>query len=97
MTPHRDALRSRGHEDRRTDARTGPGYEFLSSIFEHALSAIVTADDTGAITGWVRHRDLLNALSRQPADLSARQVRPGPAVNPLNTARAPRRRRRTPS
>ncbi|MFN2465197.1 MAG: ATP-binding protein [Candidatus Dormibacteria bacterium] len=35
-----------------TDPRVEPGYEFLSSIFDHALSAIVTADDSGTITGW---------------------------------------------
>jgi PAS domain S-box-containing protein len=35
-----------------TKSPTAPGYEFLSSIFDHALSAIVTADDTGVITGW---------------------------------------------
>ena len=35
---------------------------------DHGAGAVPVADDTGAITGWVRHRDLLNALSRQPAD-----------------------------
>ncbi len=35
-----------------TDARSAPDYEFLASIFDNALSAIVTADSAGVITGW---------------------------------------------
>ena len=52
---------------------------------DHGAGAVPVTDETGTITGWVRHRDLLNALSRQPPALTARHTRSGPANTALET------------
>ena len=52
---------------------------------DHGAGAVPVTTEAGTITGWVRHRDLLKALSQQPADKSGRQVRPAPAVTPFET------------
>ncbi|MEA2682403.1 MAG: hypothetical protein QOK05_731 [Chloroflexota bacterium] len=44
-----------------------PGYDFLSSVFDHALSAIVTADETGRITGWNPQAEKIFGWSRDEA------------------------------
>ncbi|HVX47020.1 MAG TPA: chloride channel protein [Mycobacteriales bacterium] len=42
---------------------------------DHGAGAVPVVDTTGAITGWVRHRDLLDALSRRPTGPTARRIR----------------------
>ena len=72
----------------RPDAPLGDALDRL----DHGAGAVPVVDgSTGTVSGWVRHQDLLTALSRTPAEPPLTDVRRAPRpVRPSRRSRRPR-------